>query len=498
MSWIEMEGFSYTYPGETTPVLKEVNFSLERGAFVVLTGKSGSGKSTLGKALAGFLFNDEDPRFSGEIIVNGSDMTRIPLYQASERVGYVQQNSEDQFCTLTVQDEIAFGLENACVDPSQIEEKVDQALSVVTGLHLKNRDLHSLSGGEQQKIAIASMLALSPDVLILDEPTSNLDPIATGSIFETLHAIRQIQNMTVIIIEHKLSQLIKFNPQIITIDGGRIKPGWYPYSQENQSGINSLEFPTTPSTTTSPNPIIDIANLTVVRNKQEILKDLNLSLSSGQFVALMGPNGSGKSTLLQTLMGFHKITSGEAKVFNRDINDVKVSDFVKEIGFIFQNPDHQLFEQSVLAETTLTTRNMNQFDQETEQRAREWLTQIGLQDRLEDHPQKLSYGEKRRLNLVAVLLHEPKLLLVDEFLIGQDMINANRWMDFFKRYTRLGHTVLLVIHHAGLTLNYCDRLIFLEDGKVLIDDEAKTAFENLHTLNYEAFLPDENWGSGNA
>ncbi len=176
MFWIEIQHLTYIYPGTQVPVLRDLTLSIERGSFVVVTGKSGCGKSTFGKALAGFLFQDENTRYSGAVTVNGTDMSQIPLYEASEHVAYVQQNPEDQFCTLTVNDEIAFGLENHCIDPDEIEERIAESLDVVQGSSLAGRRLASLSGGEKQKIAIASMLALSPDVLILDEPTSNLDP----------------------------------------------------------------------------------------------------------------------------------------------------------------------------------------------------------------------------------------------------------------------------------------------------------------------------------
>jgi len=490
MAWIEIKGFSYTYPGETVPALRDVDLALGKGAFVVFTGKSGSGKSTLGKALAGFLFADESPQYTGEIIVNGTDMSQVPLFEASQRVAYVQQNPEDQFCTLTVVDEIAFGLENACVNPKVIEERIDQALSVVNGSHIRDRDLHTLSGGEKQKVAIASMLALSPDVLILDEPTSNLDPIATSSIFETLHRIRQIKNMTVIIIEHKLTQLIQYTPELFCLDDGHIRPGLFVNYQGKSMEIDPEEFSLKQDAVSVSEPIMKLHNLSVARGNQKILQGLNLSLMAGQFVAIMGPNGSGKSTLLQTLMGFHDITSGECEVLRRNSNKANVTDFVPELGFIFQNPDHQLFEQSVCEEATFTLRNLNALSEKRKITAQNWLSRIGLGDRLEDHPQKLSYGQKRRLNLLSAMLHNPKLLLIDEFLIGQDMGNAHLWMGFFKKLTQLGWTILLVIHHPELTLRYCDRLIFLEDGKVLINEKPETAFMDLNKLNYHAFLPE--------
>lgn len=487
MSWVEVQGFSYTYPGEREPTLRNINLSIQKNAFVVIAGKSGSGKSTLGKALAGFLFQDEQPNYTGNIFVNRIDMAQISLSNASARVAYVQQNPEDQFCTLTVLDEIAFALENACLPPDQINQRIDHALAVVKGTNLKDRLLANLSGGEKQKIAIASMLALEPDVLILDEPTSNLDPNATQHVFNTLHALRAQKDLTVIIIEHKLSQLIPFNPKFVFIDEGRIV---------TQNPLVTLEpVSSTPAIQSKflhhSGAILEIADLDVRLNGINILQDINLSLSKGEFVAVMGPNGSGKTTLLRTIMGFYKPEYGGLYGFGQDLTRVKTSDLVHRMGFVFQNPDHQLFTQSVWDEATLTLKSLDILCDQNKQKTREFLSEIGLQHRLDDHPQRLSYGEKRRLNLIAVILHNPQLLLIDEFLIGQDLPNSHKWMQVLKNFTDNGVTVLLVNHHADLSQAYCDRIIFLEGGKLILDAPITTAFSQLAQKGLTAYLPPQ-------
>lgn len=494
MAWIEVKEFSYTYPGEAAPALQAVTLSLERSAFAVLTGKSGSGKSTLGKALAGFLFADEAPQYSGEILVNGTNMAEIPLFEASERVAYVQQNPEDQFCTLTVQDEIAFGLENIGLNPILIEQRIDRALNIVMGIDLKNRELYSLSGGEKQKIAIASMLALKPDVLILDEPTSNLDPISTQHIFTMLYHLRQVEAMTVIIMEHKLEQLLGLDPIFFSLDEGKLTKGCrQPTAIGITHHLSSPDYllPEVKEAHPRKAPIVEMRNATVKIQDQVILHKLDFSLHEGEFVALMGANGSGKSTLLRTIMGFHKLADGTCDLFSESSEGVKISDLVHNLGFVFQNPDHQLFTQSVWDEITLTVKNIDQMDEVVEEKAKQLLDDIGLGKRLADHPQKLSYGEKRRLNLAAVLLHGPQLLLVDELLIGQDPSNANLWMQFFKSIVAMGFSVLLVIHQPRLAFKYCDRVIFLEKGNILIDDEVSSALESLADQGYHAFLPSD-------
>ncbi len=491
MSWIDLYDFSYTYPGKNEPILKEVTLSISRGSFVVITGESGCGKSTLGKALAGFVFQDETPNYQGQIIVNGVDMSEIPLYDASQHVAYVQQNPEDQFCTLSVLDEIAFGLENLQVAPKEIEQRIDEALSVVKGLDLKERQLATLSGGEKQKVAIAAMLALSPDVLILDEPTSNLDPDATLHVFQTLYEMRQNQDITVIIIEHKLDLLQAFNPQVYVLDSGEVESIHDIPSFKSHLAEKAFTIPNPISENiVQTDPIIELTNVDVRLNSHPILQDINLSLSPGEFVALMGPNGGGKSTLLQTMMGFNNPENGRMSVFGKDISSVKTSALVRDVGFIFQNPDHQLFTHSVWDEAALTSKNLGIFTKEKKEEAQVYLEGMGLGDQQDEHPQRLSYGEKRRLNLLAVLLHRPQLLLIDEFLIGQDMANAHAWMKFFRNYAHEGHAVLLVNHHADLTSQYCDRIIFLSEGKIRIDQQIPSAFEQLRLLGFTSFLPE--------
>jgi energy-coupling factor transport system ATP-binding protein len=210
----------------------------------------------------------------------------------------------------------------------------------------------------------------------------------------------------------------------------------------------------------------------------------------GEFIALMGPNGSGKSTLLQTMMGFHKPESGMAMAFGKELSSTKTSSLVGDIGFIFQNPDHQLLTHSVWDEATLTSENLNILTQDQKDRAEAYLNSMGLGERKDEHPQRLSYGEKRRLNLLAVLLHHPKLLLIDEFLIGQDMANAHALMKFFRNCTQQGMAVLLVNHHADLTSQYCDRIVFLSEGRIVIDQPVSQAIDPLLSLGFSSFVPE--------
>ncbi len=373
MSFIEIRDFSYTYPGRHLPALEGINLQVDRGQFLVITGKSGCGKSTLAKGLAGFLFQDDLVNFAGEIWVNESDMTQVPLYAASERVAYVQQNPEDQFCTLTVKDEIALGWKTARCRQRNIETSIQSALSVVYGMDLLERDLSTLSGGEKQKVAIASMLALSPDVLILDEPTSNLDPDATRQIFETLHLLAEQRGLTIIIIEHKLLQIVDLDPQVFVMEDGKI--------EEKKTVLSFLKRMTTETdyeqlensgskSTAAQEPLLSLKDINLAIRNKTILKGINLDLYPGEFIGLMGPNGSGKTSLLLTIMGLVEPTGGSKFGFGQDLYKRKISDLVRQMGFIFQNPDHQLFMASIREEALFTLKNLGLLTPKKE--ARQW------------------------------------------------------------------------------------------------------------------------------
>jgi len=229
--------------------------------------------------------------------------------------------------------------------------------------------------------------------------------------------------------------------------------------------------------------------MNVCLDGKQILNQIDLKIRPGEFIALMGPNGSGKSTLLETLMGFHPLQSGSCTVFDKSQTKRNTSALVRDIGYIFQNPDHQLFTQSVWDEATFTSSNLHVLSDAKKFKAEEWLGQMGLADRLKDHPQRLSYGEKRRLNLISAMLHSPKLLLIDELLIGQDLENANKWMIMLNDYTKQGSAVILVNHHPDLTQTYCDRIVFLDKGHIIIDQPTPSAFQELAAGGYDTFLP---------
>jgi len=476
---IEIRNLSYWYENTTQPALVEITLEIQEGEFVVLTGPSGCGKSTLALAIGGYLIPQFGGRVEGTLRVNGLDALSSPPYQVAEVVGLVQQNPENQFCTLTVADEIAFGLENRCLPPKRIQEKLSWALEIVHASHLRDRPLSTLSGGEKQKIAIASMLVADPRVLIFDEPTSNLDPTATAAIFKVLDTIRRELAITIIVIEHKLGFLRRFHPRLIRMEGGRII--------EDAGQIPPAQPPTFRQPAPAGPILASTQRLGHHYGPQQALEGIDLTLHGGQLVAVMGDNGSGKTTLLRSLMGLLQPSTGEVWVLGREMRQWRVSELARHVGYLFQNPDHQLLANTVWDEAILLGRNL-QMLKEVIPRAEHLLQKTGLGSRRTSHPFQLSYGEKRRLNFISVTAHKPQIVLADEVLIGQDPQNAAYLMEFLRSIADEGGSVLLALHDPQVALRYADRVLFLAQGKLLFDAPPQKAFQTLAQLGYAAYL----------
>jgi energy-coupling factor transporter ATP-binding protein EcfA2 len=480
---IEVEGLSYCFQNSRRDALRDVNLCIAPGEFVVITGPSGCGKSTLALALGGYLFRQYDGKFSGTVTVAGMDVCQTPIYDVAEVVGLVQQNPEAQFCTLTVQDEVAFGLENRRLPRTLIRERMDWALEIVGASHLMDRSLATLSGGEKQKIAIAAMMATKPSVLIFDEPTSNLDPTATAEVFEVIAHIREKAEITVIVIEHKLDYLRPFEPRVIRMEDGRVGETAIQRDTRSPSPFKRS------GVSLSPCPLVRVKDLHVGYNGRSVLRGVSLEIYPGEFVAVMGDNGSGKTTFLQSLLGLLQPDRGQVEALGHDTRQTPVSQLARQVGFVFQNPDHQLFADSVWEEAIFAPRNFGMLNEATETRVEALLEHCGLGQRKVDHPYCLSYGEKRRLNLVSVLAHDPRLILLDEVLIGQDAANAAFLMDLLRERVERGSAVVMVTHNPETTRRYASRIIFFDGGQVVVDAPTEQAFQQLIALGRRAYLP---------
>jgi energy-coupling factor transport system ATP-binding protein len=480
-------------------VLNKIDLNFENGQIPLVTGRSGCGKSTLAYSICGLL---NEGTIKGKIELEGKNVFNLEPYELAENIGIVQQDPDDQLCTLTVEDELAFGLENLCYDPGEIRTRIKFALDVVNGEYLKDRDLLNLSGGEKQKVTLASILAMQPKIIILDEPTANLDPKSTIQVQEALGKLRERTNTTGIIFEHRIETFRSLATRLVVMDKGKIVHKGELSDIKNKRellvkhGILLPDIKPVKPLKTPGKPLVKIKNLSCRAGKTRILENISFQLNKGEIVGLMGDNGSGKTTLSLHLMKFIEPEEGTIIFNGLNIKDQPTSRLAKDIGFVFQNPSHQIFEDTVASEIMFGPRNAGTNLVSLKERKRELVKTLGLRPLLDRSPFSLSYGQKRRLNIASILISDPKLAILDEVFIGQDMYNVDVIMQTLGSAARRGMTVLLIVHDPNIAARFCHRILFLKDRKLIIDEPVTEAFNKIEKVGEKAYLPVE-WGGSN-
>ena len=497
---IKVSDLYFQFEGASTAALNNVTLKINDGEFTIITGPSGSGKSTLCLSMCGFIPHGYDGTFKGEVIVNSKNTKENSVFELAEEIGIIQQDPESQICTLNVTDEVAFGPENFLISEEETNKRIKWALKTVDASHLSERKTSSLSGGEKQRLAIASVLALKPKILILDEPTSQLDPKGTARIFSIITDLQRQNNMTIVVVEHKLHQVLPLSSRVIVMNSGEIVVDT-PTSKLNSYSRMLKEIGVRlPARRVTKKPAhsmhrsgsaCEVTDLYVNSpDGERILEDVSFNVRNGEVVGLMGDNGSGKTTLLLSLLGLWKSHSGDISIHGRSAATMTLKERCRHFGLIFQNPNHQIFENTVLREVSFAPANFGEDEKHIESKALRLLDTLNLISYRDRHPFSLSYGEKRRLNLASVLIYEPSILLMDEPFVGQDFINVQKLMRFIEDSAERGRSTIMVIHDPELAEMYCDRLIFLRHGKVIVNETTETAFQKLAQLGEHAYTTE--------
>jgi energy-coupling factor transporter ATP-binding protein EcfA2 len=497
---VEINDLTFTYSGSSQPALERINLRVDPGQFITITGASGCGKSTLALCLAGFIPYAYPGEMKGLVRIQGKDTRDYPAGGLAGIVGLVQQDPENQLCTLTVKDEVAFGPENLCLPAGEIRERVYSALETVGALDLLERKVHTLSGGEKQRVAIAAALAMQPALLILDEPTAHLDPSCTREVLQALKALREKQHTSIIVIEHRWEKLLDISDRFIVMERGKIVRS-VPGEEFRQSGAPAKrcsgalplfreEKPFRPVAGAGQEPLLAVENLRAGYPGRDVLKGVSFSAYPGEILALMGDNGSGKSTLLLALLGLLPARDGSIRLAGEDISGRKAALRAKEMGLTLQNPHHQIFENSVFKEAELPSLFLREEEAgKRESRIKGLLQKFGLQPYAERNPFTLSLGEKKRLTLVSVLAYGPRILILDEPLVGQDSNRVELLLSALQEHRARGGLTLMVCHEPSLVVSCCQRILFLEAGKLIIDEPVDRALEKLARLGKEEYLP---------
>jgi energy-coupling factor transport system ATP-binding protein len=492
---ISAKNLSFSFFNSDKKALDDVSLDIPEGQFVAITGPSGCGKSTLALAIGGYIPHVFEGRMEGEVSIGGKRTVDVELSELASSVCIVQQDPESQLCTLNVLDEVAFGPENLGLPAGEVRKRVDDCLALVGGLYLKGRQVYELSGGEKQRVAIASMLAMGPRVLILDEPTSNLDPSCASTVLAAIERLKESSGMSIIVIEHKLDRLMRLADRLVVMDAGRIVVDGPPgevlekYHERVKAIGVRLPYRACPAYQadggTAGQPVVQVEGLRASYDGNEVLHGVDFKAYASEVVGIIGPNGSGKTTFLNILMGLRRYDGGKAAVLGMDLSGARASALARRSGFVFQNPNHQIFEKTVYDEAAFACRNFGIGSDPGPA-----LEKYGLASYRNRHPLGLSFGEKRRLNLCSVLPHGPSLILLDEPFVGQDYANVTRMCDDLLRLKGEGKSIILVSHDIDMVYRYCDRVVLFKGGRVLVDAPPGEAMNRIEALGMGDYVPE--------
>lgn len=538
---ILIQNLYYTYPPlraghEPLPVLRGVNLAVARGEFVALLGRVGAGKTTLCMTLNGLVPHVTGGVFRGDVSVLGLNTKRQAVPDLARSVGLVFQDPESQIVQMRVEDEVAFGCENLGIPPAEIEERVTWALSSVGLAEYRDRSSLLLSGGEKQRVAIAAMLAMRPQVLVLDEPTASLDPAGKSAVFKVLAELRDRHEMTIIMATQELERVARFADRVLALHQGQIGLDGSPddifqqVARLREWGIGAPQMselgylltqrtrrtyhfigmadaykelrrqarkihmhkyraaePARSAPSQQPlsdRPQIDVQGVSHIYGDGTVaLRNVNLGLYPGEFVALLGPNGSGKTTLAKHFNGLLKPTQGRVLVELRDTRTTRIADLARHVGYAFQNPDHQIFAPTVQEEIAFGPRTQELPRAIVTQRVAEALDRFRLVPYADMPPAVLGFGQRRQVALAAIIASSPKALILDEPTGGLDWRSQQEFMEIVAGFNTLGRTVVLITHDMRLVAEYATRAVVLLGGHIIFDGAPQALFGHAEILD---------------
>jgi len=478
---IELENVSYTYPHTVQTALHDLSFSLPQGKCILVTGPSGAGKTTLCLAAAGILHHEYGGKKEGTVTVEGKNVASYAgLSDLAQKIGIVFDDPEAQMIFTTVEEEILSALEHRGLEASVIEDRLASIMQVTHLSELRNRSPHKLSGGQKQRVALAATLVLGNDILILDEPTSELDEHATGRIVSILNTLKA-QGKTILLIEHKFSHFKEIVDTIVVMENGKIRAAGIPAELLKDerlrkivipdfSGIRALK-PVYKSSSPAPvipvDPLISVQDLSYSYGDINAINGLNLAIRPGEFIAIVGENGSGKTTLVKHFNGLLTPTEGNVYIAGKNTRQCTITNLARDVGLVFQNPDHMFFADTVREEVEFGLKNIGIHNGDSV--IEKALEEVGLSHTKDLYPRWLSRGERQRLAIACVIAMKPPAIVLDEPTTGLDGNEARLVMEILKTLQQTGHTIILITHNREIAQYCADRVIMMEKGRIISD-----------------------------
>lgn len=512
---IEFKDFSFKYNSQAEPTLKNINLKINKGEKILLAGPSGSGKSTIGRCLNGLIPNINQGEVKGKCLVNGKDITSTSLFDFSFTTSTILQDADSQFIGLTVGEDIAFALENDCQPKDKMHQTVNQWADELKIKELLTQSPQSLSGGQKQIVALTGVLVDESPILLFDEPLANLDPASGLKTIAIIDKIQKELNATVIIIEHRVEEVLS-QPidRIILVNEGTIvadqptnqllhshtlekigvrEPLYLKALTAADVNLSSIKEVDQISTLPVSEKISDklaawtkqakitkkeADNLPLLKldhvghqyskNQPYPLKDVSTTINQGDFISIVGQNGAGKTTLCRTICGF---ISNEGKITLKDQNlsDLSIKERAEKIGYVMQDPNQMISQKMIFDEIALGLRLRNVDEETIKQKVDQTLKICGLYPFRHWPISALSFGQKKRVTIAAILVLEPEIIILDEPTAGQDWKTYTEIMSFLKHLNTIGKTIIIITHDMHLMLEYTSRSLAFAKGKLIAD-----------------------------
>lgn len=529
---ISIKGLSFRYKDQKDRnAIEDINIDVEKGQFIVIMGPSGAGKSTIANCLNGLIPHFIRGQYNGEVLIDGKNAKDNTVSKNAESIGLVFQDFEAQLFSTNTRLEVAFGPENFAVPRDEMARRIEKVLKIVKLEGFEDRQPSTLSGGQKQRLAIGSVLATQPKIVCMDEPTTDLDPIGKLGIFNIAKELHENRELTLLIIEHETEEAL-FADRLIIMENGKIIRDGCPrdvlkeVELTDSIGIMSLqipkyfrevtdlkqeELPLTPEEGFKKfkelgieldkekydqllardnereakygEIVVDVKNLEhTYPNGNIVLKGIDLQIREGEFIAILGHNGSGKTTFVKHLNGLLTPTSGSVNVNGKDTKTTSIFEIGKDIGYVFQNPDHQIFADTVYDEVAFSPKIRGCSKEEIDKRVKEALKSVDMEGYEGEDPFSLTKGERQRIAVASILSARPKVIILDEPTTGLDYKEQRRMMELVKKLNESGHTIIMITHTMWVVAEYAHKVAVFNDGLMSMYGRTREVFKREREL----------------